>query len=117
MGAAARSRPARCARTTETVNGWRTLWRGPKVRLDKYRKVFAVRGFPLVMALGLLAKLPIVAIPIILTLHVATGLDRGYGQAGLVIGAWTAGVTVGAPILGRFIQRYGLRPVLAVVTL
>src|SRR5262249_25078884 len=42
--------------------------------------------------------------------------DRGYGQAGLVIGAWTAGVTVGAPILGRFIQRYGLRPVLAGAT-
>ncbi len=87
------------------------------MRLDQYRKVVAVRGFPLVMALGLLAKLPIVAIPIILTLHVATGLDRGYGQAGLVIGAWTAGVTVSAPVLGRFMQRYGLRPVLAVVTL
>jgi predicted MFS family arabinose efflux permease len=86
------------------------------VRLDAYRKVFAVRGFPLVMALGLLAKLPIVAIPIILTLHVATGLDRGYGQAGLVIAAWTAGVTIGAPVQGRFIRRYGLRPVLAIVT-
>jgi predicted MFS family arabinose efflux permease len=87
------------------------------VRLDQYRKVFAVRGFPLVMALGLLAKLPIVAIPIVLTLHVATGLDRGYGQAGLVIAAWTAGVTIGSPVQGRFIQRYGLRRVLAVVTL
>ncbi|WBB77896.1 MFS transporter [Micromonospora sp. WMMD882] len=88
-----------------------------KARLDQYRQVFAVRGFPLVMALGLLAKLPVVAIPIILTLHVATGLGRGYGQAGLVIAAWTAGVTVGAPVQGRLIQRYGLRPVLAVVTL
>lgn len=87
-----------------------------KVQLDQYRKVFAVRGFPLVMVLGLLAKLPIVAIPIILTLHVATGLDRGFGQAGLVIGAWTAGVTIGSPVQGRLIQRYGLRPVLAVVT-
>jgi MFS family permease len=87
------------------------------VRLDKYRKVVAVRGFPLVIALGLLAKLPIVAIPIVLTLSVATGLDRGYGLAGLVIAAWTAGVTVGAPILGRLVQRHGLRPVMAVVTL
>lgn len=87
------------------------------MRLDKYRKVFAVRGFPLVMALGLLAKLPVVAIPIVLTLHVVTGLDRGYAQAGLVVGAWTAGVTVGSPIQGRLIDRYSLRSVLAVATL
>jgi predicted MFS family arabinose efflux permease len=87
------------------------------MRLDEYRKVFSVRGFPLVIALGLLAKLPVVAIPIILTLHVATGLDRGYGQAGLVIAAWTTGVTVGSPILGRFMNRYSLRPVLAISTL
>jgi predicted MFS family arabinose efflux permease len=94
-----------------------TFRREPAVRLDKYRKVFAVRGFRRVIALGFLAKLPIVAIPIILTLHVATGLDRGYGQAGLVIGAWTAGVTVGAPFQGRFMNRYGLRPMLAITTL
>lgn len=87
------------------------------VRLDQYRKVFAIPGFPLVMTLGLLAKLPIVAIPIILTLHVATGLDRGYAQAGLVIGGWTAGVALGAPAQGYFLRRYGLRPVLTVVAL
>jgi predicted MFS family arabinose efflux permease len=86
------------------------------VHLAKYQKVFAVKGFPIVMALGLLAKLPIVAIPIILTLHVATTLDRGYAQAGLVIAMWTAGVTVAAPVQGRFIRRHGLRPVLLVVT-
>ncbi|MFL6119473.1 MFS transporter [Actinophytocola sp.] len=88
----------------------------PGVQLAKYQKVFAVKGFPIVMALGLLAKLPIVAIPIILTLHVATTLDRGYAQAGLVIAVWTAGVTVAAPVQGRFIQRYGLRPSLLIVT-
>ncbi|MFY1636546.1 MFS transporter [Solwaraspora sp. WMMB335] len=87
------------------------------IRLDQYRKVFAVRGFPLITGIGLLAKLPIVAIPIVLTLHVATGLDRGYAQAGLVIGGWTAGVAVGAPVQGRFIRRHGLRPVLTVVAL
>jgi MFS family permease len=87
------------------------------VRLDTYRKVFAVPGFPLVMALGLLAKLPVIAIPIVLTLHVTTGLDHSYGQAGLVISAWTAGFTVGSPVQGRLIQRYGLRSVLAVSTL
>lgn len=98
------------------MTGAATVGQDPGVQLVKYRKVFAVKGFPVVMALGLLAKLPIVAIPIILTLHVATTLDRGYGQAGLVIAMWTAGVTVAAPIQGRFIQRYGLRPVLMIVT-
>ncbi|MEU3773492.1 MFS transporter [Streptomyces sp. NPDC032472] len=84
------------------------------MRLDKYRIVFGVRGFPLVMVLGLLAKLPVVAIPIVVTLHVTSGLHHGYGQAGLIIGAWTAGFTIGSPIQGRFIHRYGLRPVLMV---
>ncbi|MFD3694691.1 MFS transporter [Streptomyces sp. NPDC058646] len=84
---------------------------------DKYRQVLAVPGFRAVLLLGLLAKLPVVAIPIVLTLHTALGLGQGYGQAGLVAGAWTAGVTVGAPFQGRFIDRRGLRAMLLVAVL
>lgn len=86
------------------------------MRLDRYREVLAVRGFRPVMLLGLLAKLPVVAIPIVLTLHVTLGLDQGYGQAGLVAGAWTVGVTVGSPFQGRFIDRRGLRAMLSIAT-
>lgn len=81
---------------------------------EKYRQVLAVPGFRSVLLLGLLAKLPVVAIPIVLTLHTALGLGQGYGQAGLVAGAWTAGVTIGAPFQGRFIDRRGLRAMLLV---
>ena len=49
-----------------------------------------------------------------LTLHVAVGLDAGFAAAGLVGGAVTAGVAIGAPLLGRMIDRHGLRPVLGV---
>ncbi|MGH4033435.1 MFS transporter [Actinomycetota bacterium Odt1-20B] len=76
----------------------------------------AVPGFPLVMVLGLLAKLPVIAIPIVLTLHVTTGLEHAYGQAGLVIAGWTIGFTVGSPVQGRLIHRFSLRSVLAVST-
>lgn len=86
------------------------------VRFDRYRRVFAVPGFPLVMVLGLLAKLPVIAIPIVLTLHVTAGLNHTYGQAGLVISGWTAGFTVGSPLQGRLIHRFSLRSVLAVST-
>ncbi|MBT2458742.1 MFS transporter [Streptomyces sp. ISL-86] len=87
------------------------MWR------DKYRQVLGVPGFRSVLLLGLLAKLPVVAIPVVLTLHVALGLDHGYGQAGLVAGAWTTGVTIGAPFQGRFIDRRGLRAMLLIAVL
>lgn len=86
------------------------------MRFDKYRQALAVPGFRSVLLLGIVAKLPVVAIPIVLTLQVALGLRHGFGEAGLVTGLWTVGVTVGAPIQGRLIDRRGLRPVLAVAT-
>ncbi|MBN6035180.1 MFS transporter [Amycolatopsis sp. 195334CR] len=66
------------------------------------------------MLLMFFARLPITAIGITLTLHVVTDLGRGYGEAGLVGTATTAGSALGAPLIGRAIDRYGLRPVVAV---
>jgi MFS family permease len=54
------------------------------------------------------------AMGITLTLHVVTDLGRGYGAAGLVGAATTLGNALGAPVLGRLVDRYGLRPVVAV---
>lgn len=80
--------------------------------LEPYRRVLAVPGFSSVIPLGLLAKLPVTAIPITLTLHTVLGLGRGYAEAGLATAGWVAGVGIGSPVQGRFIERYGLRRLL-----
>jgi predicted MFS family arabinose efflux permease len=66
------------------------------------------------MLLMFFARLPMTAMGITLTLHVVSDLGRGYGAAGLVGTATMLGSAVGAPLLGRAIDRYGLRPVVAV---
>ncbi|HET6703578.1 MFS transporter [Amycolatopsis sp.] len=60
-----------------------------------------------------LARLPMTMSGILMTLYIVTGLGRGYGAAGLVGGGVTLGMAFGAPLLGRWFDRYGLRPVVA----
>ncbi|WP_410593555.1 MFS transporter [Amycolatopsis sp. lyj-23] len=61
-----------------------------------------------------LARLPMTMNGVLMTLYVVTGLGRGYGAAGLVGAGVTLGMALGAPLLGRSFDRYGLRPVVAV---
>ncbi|MEU8779825.1 MFS transporter [Streptomyces sp. NPDC048606] len=68
------------------------------------------------LLLGTLIKIPLVAVPLVLTLHLTTTRQLGYAQAGLVIALWTVGAAAGSPLLGRRIDRHGLRPVLVVAT-
>jgi predicted MFS family arabinose efflux permease len=72
---------------------------------------------PRVRPLALLmffARMPPAATGVILTLHVAVTLDRGYGAAGLVGAAGTVGMGLGAPLMGKLIDSRGLRSMLAV---
>jgi MFS family permease len=73
-------------------------------------------GVRALLLVGLFARIPVIATGLTLTLHVVNGMKLGFLQAGLVGAASTAGVAVGAPVAGRFVDRYGLRPVLAVTT-
>jgi MFS family permease len=66
------------------------------------------------MVLMFFARLPMTMTGVTLTLYVVSGLGHGYGAAGVVGAATTLGMAVGAPMLGRTIDRYGLRPVVAV---
>jgi MFS family permease len=49
----------------------------------------------------------------LLTMHVAISLGHGYGVVGTVC---TVGIALGAPVMGRVVDRYGLRPMLLVTT-
>lgn len=82
--------------------------------LQPYRRVLSVPRVPSTMALMFLARLPMTMNGVLMTLYIVTGLGRGYGAAGLVGGGVTLGMALGAPLLGRCFDRYGLRPVVAV---
>jgi MFS family permease len=77
--------------------------------LTPYRRVLALPGVRTLTLLGVLARIPHTAISMVLTLHVVLALHRGYGDAGLVVGAFTVGAAVGAPWRGRAVDRFGLR--------
>jgi predicted MFS family arabinose efflux permease len=80
--------------------------------VDQYRVVLRTPGIRSTLAFGFILKLAVIAIPIVLTLHVALGLGKGLGAAGLVVSGWLVGVTVGAPLQGAAIDKWGLRPAL-----
>ena len=82
--------------------------------LQPYRRVLSVPRVPSTMALMFLARLPMTMNGVLMTLYIVTGLGRGYGAAGLVGAGVTLGMALGAPLLGRCFDRYGLRPIVAV---
>ena len=82
--------------------------------LQPYRQVLALPGVRTAMLLFFFTRLPMSATGITLTLHVVSDLGRGYGEAGLVGTATMLGSALGAPLVGRMIDRYGLRPVTSV---
>jgi predicted MFS family arabinose efflux permease len=84
--------------------------------LKPYRDTLALPGIKSLLAVATLARIPIAAGAVVLTLHVVTDLDRGYGAAGLIGAAFTVGGSVGAPLMGRLIDRRGLRLVLVLTT-
>jgi MFS family permease len=77
-----------------------------------YRAVLALPGVGALTAVSFLARLPASAAAITLTLHVVLTLDRGYAAAGVVGAAATVGMAIGAPLLGRLVDRRGLRTML-----
>jgi len=83
------------------------------VPFQAYRRVLANPGVPTSIALLFGARVPAAAMGLTLTLHIVSALDVGYGAAGLVGTAATAGNALGSPLLGRLIDRKGLRTTLA----
>ncbi len=74
-----------------------------------YRAVLQVRGVPALVLFSIVFRIPFIATSVVLTLHVVTGLGRGYGAAGLVATALTVATAIGQPLRGRAMDRVGLR--------
>ncbi|HET9143404.1 MFS transporter [Actinophytocola sp.] len=82
--------------------------------MQLYRRMLALPGIRSLTILIFFARIPLAASAMILTLHVAIELGRGYGAAGLVGAAVTVGAAVAAPVMGRVVDRYGLRRMLMI---
>ncbi|MEU7997972.1 MFS transporter [Micromonospora sp. NPDC049060] len=82
------------------------------MNLKPYREALALPGLRSLLLVSVLARVPLTATGVTLTFHVVLDLGRGYGAAGLVGAAITVGAAIGGPLLGRLVDRRGLRPVL-----
>ncbi|MET8232620.1 MFS transporter [Micromonospora sp. NPDC005298] len=85
------------------------------VDLTPYRDALALPGLRPLLLVAILARVPVAATAVAVTLHVLD-LGRGYFAAGLVGAALTVGSALGAPLLGRLVDRRGLRPMLLLTT-
>ena len=77
--------------------------------VSSYRAVLARPGVPSVLLLGFLIRVPVFAAFIVVTLHVVTGLDRTYSEAGIVTTVTTIALAIAGPWRGRSLDRIGLR--------
>ena len=84
--------------------------------MQLYRQVLALPGVRPLLVLIFFARLPTTAAGMILTLHVAVSMGRGYGAAGTVGAAATIGIAIGATVMGRVVDRYGLRRMILITT-
>ena len=85
--------------------------------MQSYRRLFALPGVRSVLVLMFFARIPSTAAGMTLTLHVAVGMGRGYGAAGLVGAAGTIGIAIGAPLMGRIVDDHGLRRMVLITVL
>ncbi len=83
------------------------------MQLTPYRDVVSLAGARSVLLLGFLARMPMFATGIVLTIHVVSSLFRSYGEAGLVSACFTVALAISAPWRGRLLDRHGLRRVVA----
>ncbi|SCL51209.1 MFS transporter [Micromonospora peucetia] len=82
------------------------------MNIKPYREALALPGLRSLLLVSVLARVPLTATGVTLTFYVVLDLGRGYWAAGLVGAAITVGAAIGGPLLGRLIDRHGLRPVL-----
>jgi MFS family permease len=82
------------------------------MHLARYKSVLALPGMRTFMLVSLIARIPGTAWTTALTLSVVLDRHRSYAEAGAATAAFTVGLALGSPLLGRAIDRGGPRPVL-----
>lgn len=86
------------------------------MNIAPYKVILRQPGVTALLVQSFIARIPIAAAPLLLTLHVVDTMDRGFAAAGLLAAVFATGEAIGAPLLGRAIDRIGLRPVLLLTT-
>jgi predicted MFS family arabinose efflux permease len=84
--------------------------------MQRYRDVLSRPGVRSLLLVCLLARIPVTAAPLTLTLHVVLEMHRGFASSGLVAAMTAIGAAAGAPVLGSLMDRIGLRPILVLTT-
>ena len=82
------------------------------MHLARYKSVLALPGMRGFMLVSLIARIPGTAWTTALTLSIVLDRHRSYAEAGAATAAFTIGLALGSPLLGRAIDRRGPRPVL-----
>lgn len=86
------------------------------MNLVPYRQVLAAPGVRTLLLVGILARIPATAVGMTLTLYVANTMGRSWTEAGLVTAAYTIGAALGLPVMGRLIDRRGMRTVMVLTS-
>lgn len=82
------------------------------MHLARYKSVLALPGMRGFMLVSLIARIPGTAWTTALTLSIVLDRHRSYAEAGAATAAFTVGLALGSPLLGRAVDRRGPRPVL-----
>ena len=82
------------------------------MHLARYKSVLTLPGMRTFMLVSLIARIPGTAWTTALTLSIVLDRHRSYAEAGAATAAFTVGLALGSPLLGRWIDRGGPRPVL-----
>lgn len=82
--------------------------------MQLYRQVLSLPGVRTLLVLIFFARIPTTMAGMLLTLHVVVSMGRGFGAAGMVGAAVTVGAAVGSTVMGRVVDRYGLRRMLLI---
>ncbi|BDU10403.1 MFS transporter [Aurantimicrobium sp. INA4] len=84
--------------------------------MKTYAELLKVRGVTRVVLSQLLARFPHGMLAIAFLIHVES-VHNSYAAAGLVVGAIAVGEAIAGPISSRLMSRWGMRPLLTVMTI
>src|SRR5215212_8434323 len=77
----------------------------------RYAAFFRLPDVTRLLAMAVLARMPLGTVTLALLLHVRA-LTDSFAAAGAAVGSYLAASAVSAPIIGRWIDRRGARPAL-----